>query len=156
MQPGQPSGTRSAEATEAAPASGGPTGVKYCHGSDQTKPLAAFGSNRSAGDGKAFYCKDCHNARGKESKQRLYGGTRHYHLMRRYGIGDDEVAVMIEAQGGACASCEGPLERPHVDHDHKTGKVRGILCFNCNAGLGKFQDNVDVMQLAVDYLRRHA
>jgi hypothetical protein len=61
---------------------------------------------------------------------------------------------MIETQGGLCAICEGPLERPHVDHDHTTGKVRGILCFNCNAGLGKFQDNVAVMAAAVEYLRK--
>ena len=76
--------------------------------------------------------------------------------MRRYGVGDAEVAAMIEAQGGWCAICDGPLERPHVDHCHKTGKVRGILCFNCNAGLGKFGDDVEVMRLAVEYLRKHA
>jgi hypothetical protein len=76
--------------------------------------------------------------------------------MRRYGIGDAEVAAMIEAQGGVCAICEGPLDNPHVDHDHATGKVRGILCFNCNAGLGKFRDDVDVMAAAVEYLRKQA
>lgn len=133
-----------------------PAGCKHCLDCAQVKPLDEFCNNRRNGDGKAAYCKDCHNARSRETRDRLYGGGRHYHLMRRYGVGDADVAAMIEAQGGLCAICEGPLERPHVDHDHKTGKVRGILCFNCNAGLGKFQDKVEVMALAVEYLRRHA
>jgi hypothetical protein len=62
---------------------------------------------------------------------------------------------MIEAQGGLCAICAGPLDRPHVDHDHETGKVRGILCFNCNAGLGKFKDSVEIADAATEYLRKH-
>jgi hypothetical protein len=86
----------------------------------------------------------------------LHGGTRHYHLKRRYGISEADVAAMIEAQGGVCGICEGPLDRPHVDHDHKTGKVRGILCFNCNAGLGKFQDDIEIVSLAMEYLLKHA
>jgi hypothetical protein len=61
---------------------------------------------------------------------------------------------MIEAQGGLCAICEGPLERPHVDHDHETGKVRGVLCFNCNGGLGKFADSADLLQRAAEYLQQ--
>ena len=132
-----------------------PPGFKHCPGCKQIKPLEAFCNNRSSGDGKAFYCKECHNARGSESRQRLYGGTRHYHLMRRYGVGDAEVAAMIEAQGGVCLICKGPLDRPHVDHDHVTGKVRGVLCFNCNAGLGKFRDNVEIVERALAYLRGH-
>src|SRR4051794_35638305 len=52
-----------------------PAGYKYCYGCDQTKPFSEFGQNRSAGDGKTFYCKQCHNTRGRESKQRLWGGT---------------------------------------------------------------------------------
>ena len=105
-------------------------------------------------DGRHAYCKPCHNARGQESKQRLYGGSRHYHLTRRYGIGAADVDAMIAAQGGRCPICGRP-DPEHVDHDHATGKVRGILCFNCNGGLGQFRDDVDALLAAADYLTRH-
>lgn len=61
---------------------------------------------------------------------------------------------MIEAQNGICLICGDELVRPHVDHDHKTGNVRGILCFNCNGGLGKFKDDMSLLLSAVLYLDR--
>jgi hypothetical protein len=86
-----------------------------------------------------------------ESKDR-HGGFRHYHLRRRYGLGADEVAEMIEDQGRVCAIC---LRKPaaHVDHEHGSGEVRGILCFTCNVGLGNFGDDPELMARAVDYLK---
>jgi hypothetical protein len=57
--------------------------------------------------------------------------------MRRYGIGAAEFDELDAQQGGVCAIC-GRESPEHVDHDHETGKVRGILCFNCNGGLGQF------------------
>ena len=58
---------------------------------------------------------------------------------------------MLAAQGGLCAICrEAPAE--HVDHDHETGQVRGLLCFNCNGALGQFRDRTDLMLRAVAYL----
>ncbi len=62
---------------------------------------------------------------------------------------------MLAEQGGLCALCQ---ERPaeHVDHDHLTGSVGGMLCFLCNQGLGNFRDRVDVMEAAIAYLRLHS
>ncbi|MFF7299132.1 endonuclease domain-containing protein [Streptomyces sp. NPDC008265] len=58
---------------------------------------------------------------------------------------------MIVAQGGVCVICRiAPAE--HVDHDHQTGKVRGVLCFSCNAALGQFKDRPDVMRRAAAYV----
>jgi Recombination endonuclease VII len=60
--------------------------------------------------------------------------------------------VMLAAQGGKCGIC-GASDPKHVDHDHLTGGVRGILCFNCNGGLGHFRDDVATMQRAITYLK---
>jgi hypothetical protein len=55
---------------------------------EEYKPLSEFPRNRRTKNGFATYCKPCHNARGDESRKRLYGSSRHYHLKRRYGIGN--------------------------------------------------------------------
>jgi hypothetical protein len=60
---------------------------------------------------------------------------------------------MIEAQGGTCATCGAKPE--HVDHDHKTGRVRGVLCFNCNQALGNVRDDVLTLSRLGTYLREH-
>jgi hypothetical protein len=71
--------------------------------------------------------------------------------MRRYGIGADEFDALVVAQGGVCLIC-GRDNPEHVDHDHETGKVRGILCFTCNVGLGNYGDDVTRLRNAADYL----
>jgi hypothetical protein len=128
-------------------------GVKRCPGCGQLKAADDFPRNRRSKDGLAFYCKPCHNARGRESKARLYGGSRHYHLTRRYGIGAKDVERLIAEQGGVCAICRRP-DPEHVDHDHATGAVRGVLCFNCNGGLGQFRDSPVFLAAAIEYLAR--
>jgi len=128
--------------------------MKRCPDCREWKPPEEFPRNRRMRDGRHAYCKPCHNARCRETRERLYGGSRHYHLKRRYGIGADEVEALIEAQGRVCPICgrQGPEQ---VDHDHVTGKVRGVLCFNCNGGLGQFRDDADALSNAVGYLVRN-
>jgi len=132
-----------------------PPRMKRCPDCHQWKPESEFPRNKNYEDGRDPYFKPCHNARGKESKQRLYGGSRHYHLKRRYAIGADEFDALVVAQGGACAIC-GREDPEHVDHDHVTGEVRGILCFNCNGGLGQFRDSTDALRAAAFYLEQRA
>jgi hypothetical protein len=82
----------------------------------------------------------------------------------KFGINREIVLAKLQAQGGACKICdreirEGTGQVPHanifhVDHDHVTGNVRGLLCFQCNVGLGMFNDSTERMSLAIDYLRR--
>lgn len=70
---------------------------------------------------------------------------------------------MHEEQGGECAICDAEIPAVSedrylsacVDHDHKTGKVRGLLCWDCNVGLGKFLDNPDLLVSAAEYLRKN-
>lgn len=124
-----------------------------CRDCGEVKALEGFPRNRNCPNGRHPYCKPCHNARGMESKQRLYGGSRHYHLLRRYGISAADADRMLAEQQGVCAVCQ-QLPAEHVDHCHDTGVVRGLLCFNCNGGLGQFRDRVDILRRAIDYLER--
>ncbi|MEV6375555.1 endonuclease VII domain-containing protein [Micromonospora musae] len=128
-----------------------PGGMKWCPDCNQVKPLEDFPRTRNA-SGRHSYCKPCHNTRGKETAQRLYGGSREYHLRRRYGVGQKEFDELLTEQGGVCAVCGTP-DPEHLDHDHRTGWVRGILCFNCNGGLGQFRDSPERLARAITYLR---
>ena len=129
-----------------------PDGHKWCPDCGQVKWLEDF--PRTTGtSGRHSYCKPCHNARGKASKDKV-GGSRTYHLKRRYGITAEEADTMLATQGGLCAICRSaPAE--HVDHDHATGRVRQLLCFNCNGGLGQFRDDPRVLREAARYVERH-
>ena len=60
---------------------------------------------------------------------------------------------LIEAQGDRCAICKCKFKIKCIDHDHKTGAVRGVLCSRCNRGLGLFNDNYERVQAAADYLK---
>jgi hypothetical protein len=71
--------------------------------------------------------------------------------VRRYGIGAAEVEELIRKQAGVCPICAKP-DPEHVDHDHATARVRGVLCFNCNGGLGQFRDDVQALRNAIEYL----
>ena len=77
------------------------------------------------------------------------------HLEKKYGIGLEQYEEMLAAQGGGCAIC-GKRPRPdsslHVDHDHGTGEIRGLLCFNCNNALGYLNDDGDRLITAATYL----
>jgi hypothetical protein len=127
---------------------------KRCADCKQYKTIDEFPRNKNSADGFHSYCKDCNNARSRESRERLHGSSRHYHLKHRYGIGADDFDALVEQQGGVFAIC-GKEAPEHVDHSHVTGAVRGILCFNCNGGLGQFKDSIDSLVNAVAYLGAH-
>ncbi|WP_041795234.1 endonuclease VII domain-containing protein [Modestobacter italicus] len=130
-----------------------PPGFKWCPDCSRVLPFADFPRSRSHASGIATYCLSCHNLRGKQSREKV-GGSRTYHLSRRYGISAQEADLMLAAQGGLCAVCR-VAPAVHVDHDHATDAVRELLCFNCNGGLGQFRDDPAVLRAAADYVERH-
>lgn len=79
-------------------------------------------------------------------------------LRRKYGIGESHYNDILSSQGGCCAVCGSPSNNEDrqkhlsLDHSHTTGKIRGVLCHNCNHGLGQFKDNPELLRKAAAYL----
>lgn len=67
--------------------------------------------------------------------------------------GKAEYHEQIKRQGNKCLICRIVLTRPHIDHDHENGQIRGILCASCNVGLGMFKENPKLLLAAADYLK---
>ena len=106
-----------------------------------------------------------YNKRYRRAHREAYGTDYHRStLMLRYGITDRDLAEMAEKQDHCCAICGqretdkrgGLVKHLAVDHDHKTGKIRELLCQSCNTALGKFKDDEDILLKAIAYLRKHA
>jgi len=131
-----------------------PGGYKWCPDCDSVLPLTDFVRTVASASGYSAYCKPCHNTRSRASREKV-GGSRTYHLTRRYGITAAEADHLLDLQQGVCAICTA-APAVHVDHDHATGAVRALLCFNCNGGLGQFKDDPDVLRAAADYVRFHS
>lgn len=86
--------------------------------------------------------------------------NKHRSNMKKYGLTPDDYTKMLLQQNNVCAICHQPETTRYkyrlcVDHDHITGKVRGLLCHMCNTGLGKFFDNPDTLISASNYLKEH-
>jgi hypothetical protein len=79
---------------------------------------------------------------------------RSEHLKRKFGLTLEEYEQRLRIQGGGCAVCGAKPGKSslHVDHDHKTGEIRGLLCFRCNGGLGQFKEQSTRLLRAADYL----
>ncbi len=81
--------------------------------------------------------------------------------LKKYNMTVNEYNSLKQKQHGMCAICGSSsskknfYHRLHVDHDHKTGKIRGLLCGNCNTALGKFQDNSKLLTKAIEYIREY-
>ena len=92
--------------------------------------------------------------KNKEKKRSKYLSRRDQILQQRYGITEEQYDLLFDLQEGCCAICKQRFaKRLDVDHCHDTGTVRGLLCNNCNRGLGHFKDNVDYLQSAINYLQ---
>ena len=80
-------------------------------------------------------------------------------MLSEYGLNIDEYDSLLMKQNNRCAICRIHISeckrRFAVDHNHKTEDVRGLLCFRCNAGVGKFEDDAELLKLAVKYLEVH-
>ena len=109
--------------------------------------------------GTRIYKKKWHAARVSAHKERTRLENRRNNLRIKYGITIERYDAMFVAQSGCCAICKAPQSalsrRLAVDHNHDTGKIRALLCGECNSGLGKFKDNQELLRAAAAYLHSH-
>lgn len=84
--------------------------------------------------------------------ERAKATQRRNKLKREYGLTLEQFDAMLTAQSGLCAICGRSMTPPHVDHDHTTGAVRGLLCQPCNTALGLLQDSTETLAAALRYL----
>lgn len=144
-------------------------GLRLCSLCRTAKPFTEYYVRASRPGQYQAYCMECADSRRKqrwsndqEYRRRVLDQT----LRKNYGISAAEYDAMYAAQDGRCAICNEeetahvgrgrPTNRLAVDHCHKTGKVRGLLCRSCNTGIGHLGDNVERLFAAVVYLEQNS
>ena len=138
--------------------------MKVCTWCKEERELSEFCKNKNSKDGLHHHCKTCSRARDKARYQTEARrvSKRNSEFKRYYGISEKEVSEMYQAQSGLCKICNTQMEVFSssedkrqtfcVDHNHDTGKVRGLLCSDCNRGIGFLKDNSEILRKAAEYL----
>lgn len=144
--------------------------MKCCRDCKQEKELVEFHKKTSSPDGKQSICKKClsvrnarwHAANSQRRKEcraaydkKNWAKVQAHKRKYNYGISEEEFNKMLIAQQNLCAICGGYMKKACVDHDHKTEKIRELLCMTCNWGLGQFKDSPELLKKAAIYLEKH-
>jgi hypothetical protein len=156
--------------------------MKVCSKCKENKDLSEFAKDKYNPDGLTFRCKKCRNKHyndyyksnpekqklkndsQKENRKKYYSSaegiksSRRAHLKRAFGISLEEYEEKLEKQEYKCAICKSfNTHDKHgvlaVDHCHKTGKIRDLLCFKCNTVLGSVNDNIQILENMINYLK---
>ena len=132
--------------------------TKKCTVCKIKKPISEFNKRSHSKDGLASLCRDCMHIRTARYRK-LPGRVRKQasrDLYRKYGLTLDEKEAMLKEQGYKCAVCEKQLimKTACVDHNHETGKIRGLLCYPCNMAAGWVHDDPDISDKLSSYLRK--
>ena len=136
---------------------------KLCRACGKVRPASDFHLHpNNKTDGLQSRCKQCNNDARRQRRKTNPDLERDRHLRYTFGITLSEYNHLLTLQGGRCKICgsQEPGDKRmglfSLDHDHTTGKQRGLLCVHCNHGLGGFRDNIANLQAAVGYLREAA
>jgi hypothetical protein len=152
-----------------------PSDFKACSKCGVEKPLQDFHKQLQGKLGRASWCKRCvadlHSKYRKEQPDKLRTQNKKYRdkhkekinakrytdNLRSYGISLEEYEKLVLSQHGVCAICKQPetssrKSRLSVDHDHTSGRARGLLCQRCNAGIGLFNDSKELLMAAMEYI----
>lgn len=127
--------------------------VKVCSKCNEALPFSEFHKREQ---GYQASCKAC-----RKDQRKLYSNNyRAWNLMKNYGMTHLDYLTLLDAQDGFCAGCKKHFSLCstdrgsylHVDHDHNTGRVRGLLCGKCNKALGLLNDDPEVLHRLASYL----
>lgn len=141
--------------------------LKICSKCRKQKWNTEFHINKSKKSGLASKCKECENKHLQKQRQEYYRNKPNYHrinnLRRSFGITLEEYKLMSKSQNGVCKICKQPetaklngkVKHLAIDHNPETGKIRGLLCGNCNQMLGKVKDDPEILKQAIKYLEEN-
>ena len=135
-----------------------------CSTCKEEKDTTAFHKAGNKKRGYQFSCIACRNKIKEKHKASMSQEEwtllqRSYWLKTQYGLSLETYNDMLKEQNHSCAICKTNetdvfKQVLYVDHCHNTGKIRGLLCMQCNAGLGKFKDSLNMLEAAKDYLKK--
>ncbi len=147
--------------------------TRVCPRCKRRKLLTKFNRNKNYKNGYSSWCRDCNKKACKlyyiNNRERLLEKCREWNrknkekkhfqsIKRQYGVSMGRYKKIFNAQKGKCALCGKSqvacTRRLHIDHNHKTGEIRGLLCHGCNTGLGSFNDDISLLKKAISYLQR--
>lgn len=147
--------------------------MKTCSVCKQILPLESFHKRATSKDGRGYECKPCGskrvaewqrnnreksraNAKKHSDKPETKRYIRDWQLKKNYGITIEDFEKMSEKQDGKCLICEKVPEKGlHLDHDHLSGRTRGLLCSCCNQGIGSFMDDPEILAKAAKYIENN-
>lgn len=137
--------------------------MKKCSKCNKMKPDDAFNKRKVNTNDLQSMCKKCasivRNERYNKNKDKEKNQSYNNRIKRIYGITKDEYDIMYSKQNGKCAICNSDkvnrnkTDKFCIDHCHNSGKVRGLLCHNCNVLLGKLSDNIELCEKIIYYIK---
>lgn len=138
--------------------------TKVCTRCGLSKPVSEYYKSKREKDGIKYQCKKCdkkasklHYKTNQAYRERMAQRVRERGLAR-FDLTTKQYEDMLVEQNGVCAICykNNGKKSLAVDHDHRTGVVRQLLCMNCNTALGHFKDDPELLERAIEYLKRHS
>lgn len=129
-------------------------GTKRCSKCGKEKVLRDFVPRPHTKAGYYPHCRHCASAQALVRYRRTRTIVSEKNRMKKYGLGAQDIAAMLSAQRWECPICRAELtgQSACVDHDHNTGRIRGLLCRRCNIAIGLLDDRVGACEAAIRYL----
>jgi hypothetical protein len=140
--------------------------MKICIECNQEKPIEDFPTagkklNKNGEKYRHSYCYLCQREKNRayhaKNKEHIHKRNRAWRLRSKFGVSAEWYAGKMAQNNGLCEICNKTdgAKALAVDHDHGTGAVRGLLCTNCNTGIGSLDDSIEMLEKAISYLKKY-